>query len=149
MGANLISHIVLLMDEIDLWGLDAIVVLFDIVVFALGYITTKIDPSDRTVRVERYARLTYQPFNEEDYEFYCHICEAHVQEFTKHCGRCNRCCANFDHHCVWLNNCVGGRNYRVFFMLIVSVLLSTLLTLVEDYFSFYSGNQFLKDLAIV
>lgn len=41
---------------------------------------------------------------------------------AKHCGACNRCTNGFDHHCRWLNNCVGTANYKIFFYLIVFVL---------------------------
>lgn len=52
------------------------------------------------------------------YEYYCNICEAVVEEKTKHCKRCNKCVHGFDHHCGWLNNCIGSSNYRPFFNLI-------------------------------
>jgi hypothetical protein len=67
-------------------------------------------------------------FPEDQYEFYCDRCDSHVNESSKHCRRCNRCTAEFDHHCIWLNNCIGVRNYRVFFVLIVSFSLHLITT---------------------
>ena len=90
-----------------------------IIGFALH--ATLTDPTDPTVFLERLSRLTNEPFNPDDYEYHCSICETHVLEGTKHCGRCKRCVKLFDHHCHWLNNCVGYNNYRSFFVLICLV----------------------------
>ena len=98
----------------------------DLFVFWLGLLTTKTDPSDRTVQLERYCRLTNQKFDDTDYQFYCNYCDTNVKEYSKHCGRCQRCTETFDHHCVWLNNCIGYNNYRYFFMLLIAVDLHSL-----------------------
>lgn len=37
----------------------------------------------------------------------------------KHCYICHKCVYRFDHHCKYLNTCVGGRNYSLFYTLIV------------------------------
>ena len=52
---------------------------------------------------------------------YCTLCNSRVSISSKHCGECNRCVDNFDHHCKWLNNCIGARNYKMFFVFILSV----------------------------
>ncbi|GMR51694.1 hypothetical protein PMAYCL1PPCAC_21889, partial [Pristionchus mayeri] len=53
---------------------------------------------------------------------FCQICDANVLGLgAKHCKRCNKCCEFFDHHCVWLNTCIGGKNYRLFLCLVISV----------------------------
>ncbi|XP_058194610.1 probable protein S-acyltransferase 22 [Rhododendron vialii] len=58
----------------------------------------------------------------EDGMFYCSLCEVEVFKYSKHCRVCDKCVDRFDHHCRWLNNCIGKRNYRKFFILMVSAL---------------------------
>ncbi|KAA3463482.1 putative protein S-acyltransferase 22 [Gossypium australe] len=63
----------------------------------------------------------------EDGMFYCSLCEVEVFKYSKHCRVCDKCVNHFDHHCRWLNNCIGKRNYRQFFILMVSALLLLIL----------------------
>lgn len=100
-------------------GMGMFMLLTNVVLVVLMFLTTQSDPTDRTVQYERLCSLTKQRFDEDAYEFYCGRCEAHVLDNSKHCRMCNRCAADFDHHCKWLNNCIGGTNYRYFFALII------------------------------
>ncbi|KAK1437721.1 hypothetical protein QVD17_03517 [Tagetes erecta] len=59
----------------------------------------------------------------EDGMFYCSLCEVEVFKYSKHCRVCDKCVDRFDHHCRWLNNCIGKRNYKKFFILMISALL--------------------------
>ncbi|XP_072971304.1 probable protein S-acyltransferase 22 [Typha angustifolia] len=59
--------------------------------------------------------------------FFCSLCEVEVLKYSKHCRVCDKCVDGFDHHCRWLNNCIGRRNYRRFFILMVSALLLLIL----------------------
>ncbi|KAK1419914.1 hypothetical protein QVD17_29351 [Tagetes erecta] len=63
----------------------------------------------------------------EDGMFYCNLCEVEVFKYSKHCRVCDKCVDQFDHHCRWLNNCVGKKNYRQFFILMISALLLLIL----------------------
>ncbi|WKX90381.1 hypothetical protein Q1695_009318 [Nippostrongylus brasiliensis] len=54
---------------------------------------------------------------------FCNICQIHVKEKTKHCRQCNFCVEVFDHHCIWLNNCIGKKNYRLFVVLLLSIVI--------------------------
>ncbi|CDW86338.1 probable palmitoyltransferase zdhhc1-like [Stylonychia lemnae] len=109
--------------------LAVVYLILGVTVFYMTYITTKIDPTDRTVYLERASR---QPnpdsealkFNPQQYSYHCSICKTHVLEFSKHCQACNRCVENFDHHCKWLNNCIGEINYNQFFNMLVAVSIS-------------------------
>ena len=51
---------------------------------------------------------------------YCEICRTYVHQTSKHCRSCDRCVEKFDHHCIWINNCIGGKNYKVFLVMICS-----------------------------
>ena len=95
-------------------------------VIVLAARATRWDPTDVTIYRERQALIDGVLFNNEGLEYYCSSCDTHVQESSKHCGSCNRCVNDFDHHCKWLNNCIGGGNYPLFFKLIITVFLQSL-----------------------
>lgn len=97
-----------------------------LVVIYYGFRATAADPTDPTILKQREMKEAGLKFDGSGYKFFCEVCEAYVNDHSKHCGSCNRCVNNFDHHCRWLNNCIGAANYQFFFRLIVAVLLMTI-----------------------
>jgi len=41
------------------------------------------------------------------------------------------CVERFDHHCPWIGNCIGKRNYKYFYLFIMSLAFMLLFALVQ------------------
>ena len=61
---------------------------------------------------------------------YCTTCRLWRPPRTIHCSQCGRCVEWIDHHCPWVGTCVAKRNYRYFFLFILSVSLLSLYVMI-------------------
>ena len=61
-----------------------------------------------------------------DVEEFCPYCLVKSKYRSKHCLVCQQCVEEFDHHCFWVGNCIGKKNYTLFFVFLIYILLNTL-----------------------
>jgi palmitoyltransferase len=74
-------------------------------------------------------------------DLYCNVCDVHVSAKAKHCSSCNKCVDSFDHHCIWLNTCIGGKNYRLFFSMLILVVIGSLVIFINSLLQFIGSFQ--------
>ncbi|KAK4754560.1 hypothetical protein SAY87_002664 [Trapa incisa] len=70
----------------------------------------------------------------------CETCSNYKPPRCHHCRVCRRCVLKMDHHCVWTNNCIGYRNYKVFFILVLSATLGSIYSMVIIFISAFQRD---------
>lgn len=121
--------------------ISTILILPFLILFVL---ITLIDPAESSVIEQHHGPR--MDFNRQVYRhvitnLYCHICDVHVSSKAKHCSSCNKCIYSFDHHCIWLNTCIGGKNYRLFFSMLIFLVLGSLYLFINCLIQFIGSFQ--------
>ena len=63
---------------------------------------------------------------------YCYTCNIIKPPRTSHCAKCDNCCQRFDHHCLWLGTCIGKRNYKYFFLLLITLIINIFIVVIYN-----------------
>ena len=139
-GLQIISWIIFLLNIFYFWafvvtmnnwviatviGIIYLLVSFLIMKYAISAMLC--DPIDPIILKERKWRADNVSFCKSEFEFFCSICDTHVTDQAKHWGKCNKCISGFDHHWYWLNTWIGEKNYKIFFKLLIVLILQNLI----------------------
>lgn len=54
----------------------------------------------------------------------CRSCNAPKPARCHHCKVCRRCVLKMDHHCPFVNNCIGLRNYHIFCIFLLDIVIA-------------------------
>lgn len=73
----------------------------------------------------------------------CEKCDVYKPPRAHHCSICNCCYLKMDHHCALLNICIGHRNYKSFYLFILSNSVfsigKSIIIMIEIFFRIYPG----------
>lgn len=58
---------------------------------------------------------------------FCMTCNIYRPPRASHCDVCGVCIEKMDHHCPWVGTCIGKRNYKQFFLFLLSLFVLTII----------------------
>ena len=99
------------------------------IVFVLYFLLSFSNPGKMT---SPYKDLLSIVEKGEEAENYCPYCLVKKTYRSLHCLICQICVDEFDHHCFWVGNCIGKKNYTLFFIFLVYILLNTLFNVITN-----------------
>ena len=103
-------------------------IVFSVLVFILFISLSYSNPG--RMKNELYRDLLDIVENNEDVSLYCPYCLVKKNFRSLHCLICKQCVEEFDHHCFWVGNCIGKKNYTLFFIFLIYILINTLFNII-------------------